>query len=80
MHEVKNQSSLHSVNFLIFFFHLIQYGKPSFPFPYIFLIVLHHLYFLVEIVANDIADIPCGVNLLLPYIRLLSVLPYFQET
>ena len=38
MHEVENHSSLHSVNFLIFFFHLIQHGKPGFPFSYIFLV------------------------------------------
>lgn len=71
MHKVENHYGLHSVNFLISFFHLIQHGKLRFPFPYIFLIVLHRLYFLVEIVANDLADIPCGVTLLLPYIRLL---------
>lgn len=32
MHEVENHSSLHSVNFLIFFFHLIQHGKPRVSF------------------------------------------------
>ena len=79
MHEVENHCGLHSVNFLISFFHLIQHGKLGFPFPYIFLIVLHRLYFLVKIIADDVADIPCGVNLLLPYIRLSSVLPYFPR-
>ncbi len=79
MHKVENHCGLHSVNFLISFFHLIQHGKLGFPFPYIFPIILHRLYFLVEIVANDVADIPCGVNLLLPYIRLSSVLPYFPR-
>lgn len=57
MHEVENHSGLHSVNFLIFFFHLIQHGKPGFPISYIFLVVLHRLYFLVEIVANDVAEL-----------------------
>lgn len=64
MHKVENHCGLHSVNFLISFFHLIQHGKLGFPFPYIFLIVLHRLYFLVEIVANDVADIPLRCKLI----------------
>lgn len=62
MHKVENHYGLHSVNFLISFFHLIQHGKLGFPFPYIFLIVLHRLYFLVKIIADDVAELPDGLK------------------